>query len=168
MQSLKAINQLVSALLNKPNAGVVVVDQDFSTGLKAKQLFDPFLNPQHPASKCCFQMWEFAGLRSDSLRKRAVRDAVASDIVCVSARGNAGLPAGVKSWAETWASQRSGHHCTMVVLLEAAEPELAADSRLTQFLRNVSTKGNADFLIAPLDPFGEVENSPACETTNRL
>lgn len=168
MQSLNAINQLASAVLNKPNVGVVIVYEDFSTGLKAKQLFDQFLKPQRPGVNCCVQMWEFAALRSDTLRKHAVSDAAASDIVCVSANGHAGLPACVKNWAENWASQRGGHPGTMVVLLEAAEAGLAAECPLSQFLRNVSHKGNADFLVAPLDPFGERKNSPTREPAHRL
>lgn len=166
MQSLENLNRIVGTLLSLPSAGVVIVYEDFVAGLKAKQLFSQFLNPLDAANKQRIRMWDFSGLRVDSLRKSAVRDAAAADVLCISAKGDAELPAGVKAWAEKWAGERGAHHCTMVVLLDTVDTVLASKLPIVQFLHGIAAKGNAEFLVAPLDPFGAPASLPANEPAN--
>jgi len=166
MQSLKALQNVVDTMLRLPHGGVVIVYEDFATGLKAKQLFDQLIMPRDARSKHFFKMWDFSGLRVDSLRSRAVEDAAAADVVCLSLRGKAELPATVKEWAERWRKLRAAHRCTVVVLLEPVDDLFADDSATIGFLRNVAHNANADFLATRTEVLAEQENSFAREPLN--
>jgi hypothetical protein len=168
MQTLNTLNQIAAALVSLPNAQVVIVYEKFYAGLKAKQFFDRQIAPAEPARRPRFQMWGFAGLRFDSVRAHALRDALESDMVCLALLSDAKLPEGVKVWAESWAHERGSHHCLMVVLLESMPVSLPGNSPIIQFLRDVAGKANAEFLMAPLDPFGLEQNPHVFETTSRL
>jgi hypothetical protein len=168
MQTLNTLNQIAAALVGVPNAQVLIAYEKFSAGLKAKQFFDRQMAPAEPAPRPRFQMWGFAGLRLDSVREHALRDALESDVVCLALLSDASLPDGVRIWAESWAGQRGDHHCLMVLLLESETAGPAGNSPRIQFLREVARKANAGFLVAPLDPFGQAQNSRVLETASHL
>src|ERR1041384_5158882 len=100
MQSLKALNQIAATLARTPHAQVVIAYDNFSSGVRAKRFFDQQFAPGDPAGKYRCQMWDFAELRPDSVRERAIRDAVESDVVCVAVSSHDSLPEAVKAWAE--------------------------------------------------------------------
>lgn len=155
MPLLNALNHIAGALAGTPNAQVVIAYDSFSSGVRAKRFFDQHFAPSDPAGKYRCQMWDFAGLRPDCVRARAVRDALESDIVCLAVSSHDSLPEAVKAWAERWAQERGPRFCLMVLLLESPQTNAGGDRQLIQFLRNVAAKANADFLIAPLDSFDQ-------------
>jgi len=155
MQSLKAFNQIAGALARTPNAQVVIAYDNFSSGVRARRFFDQHFAPGDPAGKYRCQMWDFAGLRPDCVRARAVRDAGESDVVCVAVSSHDSLPEAVKAWAERWAHERGPHFCLLVLLLESAEAGAGGDRELIEFLRNVAAKANVEFLTAPLNAFDQ-------------
>src|SRR5690242_17252898 len=143
MQSLKAQEHLIENLSGMPHAKVVIVYEDFASGLKAKQLFDQFISPSEAENKDRVKMWDFGGLRFGSLRERAVEDASAADVVCISLQPDVQLPGGVKDWAEDWARQNGSQGSVLVVLLGLADDLFANDTDSIQFLRKVANMANA-------------------------
>lgn len=159
MQSLTAMNPAGAVgAVGVPNPAVVIVYEDVATGLRAKEAFDRVFGRLDSSREYHLVMWEFSVLGFGALRARAVRDAAASDIVCVAAHGEHDLPAGVKEWAERWAKEPMTHRCTMVALLEAVDAELPEDTLLIEFLREVASKRDAEFLLESLDDLGEAGN----------
>src|SRR5262249_20243772 len=120
MVTLQDFNQIVGAAARATPSEVVIVYEDFSTGLKAKRLLDQQFAAYDRAGKYHLNLWEFKVLRLLPLRAQAVRDASAAAIVCVATRGDEELPPGVKEWAERWAREKTDNHPTLMLLVDRA------------------------------------------------
>jgi hypothetical protein len=153
-------------MLTLPKGEIVIVYEDFSCGLKAKQLFDQLITPWDPSSKHRFKMWDFNGLRIDSLRARAIQEAVAAAIVCVAPLVDTGLPQCVKEWAEKWCDRPVAHRRTLVALMEPADDLFADQSVVIDYLRDIAQRGKAEFLVVRTELFGTKQNTYTQEALN--
>ena len=148
MEPLKDLRDLVGAAaraMSRPE--VVIVHEDFSTGLAAKQLFDQLFGRLDSGGKHQFKMWEFSALRLVGPRAQAVREAAQAPIVCLSAHGDNSLLVGVKDWAERWARESSTHACALIVLLGTVDRSPSGNTPMIQFLRHVAKQRGAAFLL---------------------
>src|SRR5258708_18500047 len=137
MEPLKDLRDLVGAAVRASSRPeVVIVHEDFSTGLAAKQLFDQLFDRFDSGGKHQFKMWEFSALRLMGPRAQAVREAAQAPIVCLSAHGDNSLLVGVKDWAERWAREAAQNPSALVVLLAAGARSASRDTLMTLFLRH--------------------------------
>src|SRR5260370_40709165 len=105
MESVVELKERVGAAAARTisNQEVVIVYEDFSTGLKAKRVFDELFGNYH------LNMWEFKVLRLPALRAQAVRDATSAAMVCLAAHGEDDLPTAVKEWVDPGPGERAAH-----------------------------------------------------------
>jgi len=167
MEPLKDLRDLVGAAaraMSRPE--VVIVHEDFSTGLAAKQLFDQLFGRFDSGGKHQFKMWEFSALRLVGPRAQAVREAAQAPIVCLSAHGDNSLLVGVKDWAERWARETAANACALVVLLGAVDRSPSGNTPMIQFLRHAATQRGASFLLCSTDPSDH--DTGVCEATTGL
>jgi hypothetical protein len=167
MEPLKDLRDLVGAAaraVSRPE--VVIVHEDFSTGLAAKQLIDQLFGRFNSGCKHQFKMWEFSALRLMGPRAQAVREAAQAPIVCLSAHGDSSLLVGVKDWAERWARETAANSCGLVVLLGAVDRSPSGNTPMIQFLRHAANQRGASFLLCSTDPSDH--ETAVCEATNRL
>jgi len=167
MEPLKDLRELVSAAARaKSRPEVVIVHEDFSTGLAAKQLFDQLFGRFNSEARHQFKMWEFIALRLLGPRALAVREAAQAPIVCLSAHGDNSLLVGVKDWAERWAREPAQDPSALVVLLAAVDRSPSGNTPMIQFLRHAATQRGASFLLRTTDPLDR--ESGVCEATSEL
>ena len=151
-----------AAVRSMSNQEVVIVYEDFSTGLKAKRVFDELFGNYH------LNMWEFKVLRLPALRAQAVRDATSAAMVCLAAHGEDDLPTAVKEWVDRWSGERAAHTSTLVVLVEAADAELASGTPMIESLRRAASQRGAGFFLGSIHAMNREEDSVCWETPNRL
>ena len=87
-------------------------------------------------------VWEFDALNSPHLREQAAAEALAADLIVISARGDAELPDHVKNWIGRWAPRKRGEAAALVALLQH-HPD--SSGPLGAYLRQVAEQGRMDF-----------------------
>jgi hypothetical protein len=135
-----------SELEVNPSFNVVIAYEDFETGKHAKKTYDYLV--EHLGHDCAFsnQMWKFDVLAVTKLREMAARDAVAADIIIVSAHGNSELPAEVKAWIELWLKP-NGNAIALVALFDSlADGE---NNPVRSYLADVARRGKMEFFAQP-------------------
>jgi hypothetical protein len=141
------------------NPDVVIVHEDFPSGLAARRLLEQLFVRANSESNQVFKMWEFGTLRLLGARTQAVREAAAAAIVCVSAHGDNSLLMGVKDWAERWARQPFVDDCALIVLLDTIDRSPAGNTPMIQFLRHAANLRGAAFLLCSTAICEPQENS---------
>jgi hypothetical protein len=160
------LNQSIGALIHPlPHPDVVIIHEDFSTGLLARQLFEQLLHGLFPGGAPRFHSWEFNTLRFLASRARAVQQATQAPLVCVSLRGDRHLPVGVERWAEDWSRITPQVPRAMVLLLEGDADKKNGD-RISEFLREAAAEGGAEFFLGSMNP--QVGTAGSGQPMNRL
>ena len=148
MSPRRDLNQIVgSAARNASSLEFVIVHEDFSRGLVARQLLEQLFVTESTEGKQAFKMWEFGTLRLLNARAQAVREAAAASVVCLSAHGDNSLMVGVKDWAERWGREPATVPCALIVLLENVDRSHSGNTPMVQFLRNAANQRGAAFLL---------------------
>ncbi len=90
------------------------------------------------------EMWLLTELRTSQLRAIAAGEAAAADLVIVSVHHGEALPNEVKSWIDLWLKQKSNRPAVLLALFDPLY--LGTSSSIQTYLRDVSKKGNMEFL----------------------
>lgn len=144
-----------------PAFNVVIAYEDFETGKHAKKTYD-FLQA-HLGEDCQFssQMWKFDVLAVPKLRELAAKDAVAADIIIVSAHGRDELPPEVKSWIEMWMREQS----RAIALVGLFSPEAYLENPVRTHLASVARRCRIEFFSQPgIWPNSACKEAPGGET----
>jgi hypothetical protein len=88
---------------------VVLVYEDFSTGLRARQAFEQVVRQLEMEADFNVDLWEFDLLREPALRERAAKEAAKANILFLSAHGQGELPGTVNLWLKQWLEHRGGN-----------------------------------------------------------
>lgn len=151
------LNQIVRAAAEELGVPeVVIVYEDFSTGLRAKQLFDRLFQRMESA-KYRLNMWKFSVLHLHALRSQAIHDAASAAILCVSAQGQGELPPPVYDWANQWSHSSGPHPYALVALLEKVLEADGSDTAYIRRLRKMAQQKEADFFFTRIDRVGQEE-----------
>jgi hypothetical protein len=145
---------------------VVIAYEDFETGKHGKKTYDFLV--QNLGEECRFdnQMWKFDVLAVPKLREMAAKDAVAADIIIISAHGQSELPMEVKSWMELWLSEKTN----AIAIVGLFDLEAYEDNAARTYLAEVAQRAGIEFFAqpgpwpkqeAPLQLFGNWERNSA-------
>ena len=137
------------SLEHKQAINVVIVYEDFATGLRAKRLYDNLCRQLEPECEVNQSMWKFEVLAIPRLGAVAAEDAAEADLVIVSLHGDMELPDKVKNWLEKWIGEKGAQSSALVALfddLEEDEPEIAS---IQACLRQVARRGGMSFFADP-------------------
>jgi len=149
MQTLPELQHILGAAAREPKPAVVIMYEDFTSGLRAKALFDQFLTPLTQARSYSLDLWKFQILRLEVFRAEALRDTVAAHIVCIAGMADGALPLCVQTWADRWAHERPNNPATLIALLENECDETLLQSERATFLRDIARRARAEFLVLP-------------------
>lgn len=151
------LNQIAKAAADELGAPeVVIVYEDFSTGLRAKQLFDQIFQ-RIESSRYHLNMWKFSVLHLNALRTQAIHDAASAAILCVAAQGNGDLPPSIYDWAHQWSHSSGPHPYALVALLERVQELDGTDNAYVRCLRQMAQKKEADFFFTQIQHVGQEE-----------
>ena len=78
----------------------VIICEDLESGKQAKELEDHLFLTLNSRIRFVPEAWTFGALQHPQLQDLAARQINQADIILFSIRGEAGLPAGIKSWLE--------------------------------------------------------------------
>lgn len=155
------LNQIVKAAaddLGVPE--VVIVYEDFSTGLRAKQLFDRLFQ-RVDSGRYRLNMWKFSVLHLNALRTQAIHDAASAAILCVAAQGQGDLPPSVYDWAHQWSQSSGPHPYALVALLEKPQEADGSETAYVRDLRKMARQKEAEFFYTRIDRVGHEERLPS-------
>ncbi|TSA41817.1 MAG: hypothetical protein D4R57_00180 [Verrucomicrobiales bacterium] len=125
---------------------VVLYDGDV-TRARALEACDYLVNQFWQDVELEFHWWRTDFLRDEMLASVAATNGVAADFLIVCLDSNREIAPALESWFESWLMKRSGREGALVDLTRAQKP----GTELTQrelFLREVSVRGNFDYLTA--------------------
>jgi hypothetical protein len=128
---------------------VVVVYEDFATGIWAKQVFDELV--RKTSSYCALNntMWKFDFLRPPKLREVAAHEALKADIVVIAGHRESDFPSPLKDWVDLWVGQKQGG--LLVGLLDGDGSSTGKESRNARYLRRVAKHGGMNLLCLESD-----------------
>ncbi len=97
---------------------VLLVYEDFETGLTARHTLDGIIQAFDAAADVQVNLWRFDLLVDPVLRGEAAEEANEAELVIVSLHGHEPLPSGAKSWLDEWFGRERKHESALVVLLD--------------------------------------------------
>ena len=120
---------------------IVMVYEDFATGLRAKQMFDHLIRDLGARLVFHSRLWKFDVLQLPPYRDMAAADAGEADLVIFAAHGTTELPNGVKTWIDQWLLQARPGPRALVSLVDTREESSTATSASCTYLREVAARG---------------------------
>ncbi len=129
----------------KPAIRIVTAYEDFAAAIRAKEMSEWLVAQLKPEFQIRSAAWKFESLRRPELRQYADADASEAHIVIVSAHGQWGLPAHVKSWMGHWFRQKRSGQAALVALLDHVEKTPGQPPALASWLRRMAQRGRIDF-----------------------
>jgi hypothetical protein len=137
------------SLEDQQSINVVMVYEDFATGLRAKRLYDDLCRQLETECKLNQSMWKFDVLTIPRLGEAAAEEAAEANMVIVSMHGDDDLPAKVKAWMETWIREKTTSGGALVLLCDESEKESQADA-VQDYLRRVADRSGLSFFADPV------------------
>ena len=114
---------------------VLLIYEDFSTGLRAKLLCDQVVNSLKLEVDFRVSLWRFDILREPALLERATDEAAKADIVFLSAHGPSDLPTAINLWFNQWLERRRDEPCALVVPLDVNAQDSAVAAQVIGWLQ---------------------------------
>ncbi len=125
---------------------VVVVYEDFATGIRAKNAFDRLLSRMGEMSDFDMNLWRFDLLGDQKLSAVAANEAAGADLIMLSAHGGADLPVSIKIWLGRWLSKRDNKASALVVSLDRNQFNSPDENQLLNFLNALTSRANVDLI----------------------
>jgi len=126
---------------------VLLMYEDLSTGLRAKEAFDHAVRELQEQAESQLTLWKFDLLEDPQLREIAAHEAALADIVIISAHGGASLPTAVEtSLREAF---RLGRDCpkALVASLDVGSRNSESANRFLARLADVAAGTDVCFLL---------------------
>lgn len=135
----------------KPILKVVALYEDFTSGKRVRATFNALA--RQFGQDCDFQLnlWRFDILRLRQVEEMIAQEANDADLIIVSAR-HLDLPAGFKTWLDSWRPAPAGRDRALVALLKFDEEEADCLSPAYTFLKNFACRANMKFLSQFVPP----------------
>ncbi len=137
------------SLENKQTIDVVMVYQDFATGLRAKRLYDNLCRQLEPECELNQSMWKFEVLAIPRIGAVAAEEAAEADLVIISMHGDLELPGKVKAWLETWVGDKSNPNGALVAVFDDSEDAGGQVASVQASLRQIADRGGMHFFADP-------------------
>jgi hypothetical protein len=136
---------------------VMLVYEDFTTGLRARQAFEDVAHRLNLQADFHVNLWRFDILRDPPMLERAADEAARAQLVFLAAHGQSELPLAVKSWFNLWMARARGEPCALTVSLDTRARQSASANRMLASLRAAAAPKD----VAVFHHFGE---SPPSDT----
>lgn len=110
---------LANELSDRPTLKAAIIYEDFATGMRAKCLYEDLV--YELKGKYDLNLWSFQVLSIPKIGESAAQVAAQADVVLLSLHGNAGLPAKIREWVETWSRLITDNKPALVVLADGSQ-----------------------------------------------
>jgi hypothetical protein len=124
---------------------VVIVYEDVRTGRRAKLFYDKFIHALKNDCVFSLQLWSFRVLAIPEVRESAADSITQADFVILSLHGEAGLPARIRQWIETWSRQISDRGPALIALVDKSVTKDGQNALTLAYLRSVAQTSRAAF-----------------------
>lgn len=125
---------------------IVVVYEDAAARERAVAFCDQLVSRYWAELEFNLSWWSFAGLEDAGSAKDAAEKAVCADLVAIAAEPEGDFPQPVKSWVETWLTQRGDREGMLVGLLELVAGTGSLEGQKHHYLRHAAHHGAMDYL----------------------
>jgi hypothetical protein len=136
---------IASCSNSSPSLHIIIVYEDYLTGNRALRTCERLIQQFRPDTHCDTTSWKFELLRSAKLRKMATEEAVAADMIIVSAHGDSDLPLEIKSWMDSWLHIKRGSDSALVALLHCSNPAAPQQGPADAYLKEAARKAKLDY-----------------------
>jgi hypothetical protein len=137
-----------SDLETDPSFNVVAAYEDVESGKHAKETYDFVVASLGPDCRPANRMWKFEVLDIPQLRELAAEDAAMADLIIISCRGQAELPAGVKAWIDLWLAEK-GNVIALAALFGPPTAQATQAPAIRAYLAGVARSGRMQFFAQP-------------------
>jgi hypothetical protein len=138
-----------------PDFKLVVVYDDFVSGIRARDFSDRLAARLEPEFKFSSDLWKFDFLVGRVLREQAAAAAAEADIIIVSADAATVLPGHVKSWMDGWLPQQHHRPSILIALIHQEEDRPCEQpSVLCAYLRQIAEAAGMDFFCKTGTSYG--------------
>jgi hypothetical protein len=131
---------------------VLLMYEDFGTGLRARRLLDGVVNSLDLEVDFRVNLWRLDLLREPALLQRATVEAAHADMVFLAVHGENELPAAVHLWLNRWLEHKGSEPCALAVVLDPASEEAPARSRAMEALNTVARLTGVDLFVQAAQP----------------
>jgi hypothetical protein len=130
---------------DEPTFRVVIIYEDGSTGKRAKLFCDKLIHELE--DKCVFSLhlWSFQVLAIPEIRKSAADSIAQADFLIFSLHGEAGLPARMRRWIETWPRQIFDRDPMLIALVDRSTSTGGWNGLTLAYLRGVAQTNRVTF-----------------------
>lgn len=155
-----------------PMLNVMILYEDFGTGLRAKRSLD--LLPYQPRAdaKLSTKLWRIQLLSDPLLCEQAGMEGAVADVIFLSVHGRNALPAEVEAWLRCWLRHKQRRAYALGVLLDSGAASQGGDNPVVSYMQQVATTAGADLFygfseapVSDLDPAMEEINQRARQSS---
>jgi hypothetical protein len=142
--------------------GITIIYEDLATGLTAKRFSDLLWQSLGVTQQVTPACWRSELIRLPAIAAEMARDAVASEFVILSLRGDTVLSPAAKRWNQDW-MKAAGGRSSLIALFDPGRSTGAAEE-IRAYLRRASADAGVPFFAHYRVPSAEeVEFKPKCE-----
>jgi hypothetical protein len=132
---------------SRPPMQVMLVYEDLSTGLRARQAFERCVNQLAIEVDFDWSLWSFSLLEQSEIFEQTLNEAVKADIVFLSAHGKGNLPPAVKSWLDRWLGQKSGEPAALAISFDPEMPSDLAEAQLAELVHAAARTSGVEVFL---------------------
>jgi hypothetical protein len=126
----------------------VVVYEDFTSARRAMEMSGQLTAGLNAGLAVDSYIWRFDALNLPQLRRQAAEDAIQANLIIISVRSQAALPATVKSWLRDWLPEKRSHPGILVVLVNHDEQPRAEACPFFAYLQRKAREAGLEFVYA--------------------
>ncbi len=149
-----------------PFLNVMILYEDFGTGLRAKRSLDLLPEQLRANAKLSTKLWRIELLADPLLSEQAAMEAGAADVIILSVHGQRSLSAEVQAWLSSWLRHRRREACALGVLLDSRQDSTGSEKPIVSYLQQVANVAGADLFYSFSDAPG-TDLDPAMEKINQ-
>jgi hypothetical protein len=127
-----------------PFLNVVILYEDFGTGLRARRSLDLLPNRLAANAPLSTKLWRIELLADPLLGEQAALEAAAADVIILSVHGRRGLPDEVRKWLSGWLAHKEPRPYALGVLLDSAEASKGSENPVVASMQRVAADAGAD------------------------
>ena len=134
---------LTPSCLHRPKLAVVIIYEGRAAGRRAKYFYENLVRDLRGKYDVNLDLWSFPILAISQIGNLASQVAAKADIVILSLRGDAEIPAEIREWIETWSQLIADNDPALVLLVvrhQTSKTCVAVD-----YLQVVANKLGIDF-----------------------
>ena len=147
-----------------PLLDVLILYEDFGTGLRAKRSLDLLPHQLTADAKWNTKLWRIQLLSDSLLAEQAAREAAAADVIILSVHGRTPLPPEVRTWITAWLRHKERRSYALGVLLDAEEVSRGSQNPVVNYMQQVATIGGVDLFYG----FSEAPRSELDSATEEI